>query len=178
DIWSVGCIFGEMIRGQVFFPRSDHIDQWNKIIEQLGTPSREFSSRLQPTVRNYVENRPKCSGYSLERLFPDQLFLPDSEQRKLTALLARDLLGRMLVIDPEKRMSVDEALNHPYINVWYEDSEVSAPEPGQYNHLVEEREYTVEQWKELIFHEVIQYELDQIKKYSDGDKQSIDQPME
>jgi hypothetical protein len=48
--------------------------------------------------------------------------------------------------------------------------------------LVDEREYTVEQWKELIFHEVIQYELDQIKKYSNGDKQSndqfIDQPME
>jgi hypothetical protein len=32
----------------------------------------------------------------------------------------------MLVIDPEKRISVDEALNHPYINVWYEDSEVNA----------------------------------------------------
>jgi len=32
----------------------------------------------------------------------------------------------MLIIDPEKRMSVDEALNHPYINVWYEDSEVNA----------------------------------------------------
>ncbi len=42
------------------------------------------------------------------------------------AALARDLLGRMLVIDPEKRMSVDEALNHPYINVWHEDSEVNA----------------------------------------------------
>jgi hypothetical protein len=32
----------------------------------------------------------------------------------------------MLIIDPEKRMSVDEALNHPYINVWFEDSEVNA----------------------------------------------------
>jgi hypothetical protein len=31
-----------------------------------------------------------------------------------------------IVIDPEKRMSVDQALNHPYINVWYEDSEVNA----------------------------------------------------
>ncbi len=79
-------------------------------------------------------------------------------------------------------MSVDQALNHPYINVWYEDSEVNAVgllylflflemkldilqlSPGQYNDLVDEREYTVEQWKELIFHKVIQYELDQIKK--------------
>lgn len=180
DIWSVGCIFGEMIRGQVIFPGSDHIDQWNKIIEQLGTPSREFLCRLQPTVRNYVENRPKYAGYPLDKLFPDQLFPSDSEQSKLTATLARDLLGRMLIIDPDKRMSVDEALNHPYINVWFEDSEVNAPTPGQYNHLVDEREYTVDQWKELIFAEVIQYELDQIKKLTNGNEQEYQhhQPME
>ena len=109
----------------------------------MGTPSREFLCRLQPTVRNYVENRPRYTGYTLDKLFPDQLFPTDSEQSKLTGLsfslfersinilfriasLARDLLGRMLVIDPEKRMSVDDALNHPYINVWYEDSEVNA----------------------------------------------------
>ena len=50
DIWSVGCIMGEMIRGTVLFPGTDHIDQWNKIIEQLGSPSRSFMDRLQPTV--------------------------------------------------------------------------------------------------------------------------------
>ena len=32
DLWSVGCIMGEMIRGYVLFPGTDHIDQWNKII--------------------------------------------------------------------------------------------------------------------------------------------------
>ena len=39
---------------------------------------------------------------------------------------ARDLLCKMLVVDPEKRISVDEALLHPYISVWYEDGEVNA----------------------------------------------------
>lgn len=39
---------------------------------------------------------------------------------------ARDLLSRMLVIDPEKRISVDDALLHPYINVWYDEGEVHA----------------------------------------------------
>lgn len=39
---------------------------------------------------------------------------------------ARDLLSRMLVIDPEKRISVDDALLHPYINVWYDEGEVNA----------------------------------------------------
>ena len=82
--------------------------------------------RLQPTVRNYVENRPKYPGYSFEKLFPDVLFPADStEHQGLRSSCSRDLLSKMLVIDPEKRISVDEALMHPYINVWYDESEVN-----------------------------------------------------
>lgn len=39
---------------------------------------------------------------------------------------ARDLLSKMLVIDPDKRISVDEALRHPYITVWYDPAEAEA----------------------------------------------------
>uniref|UniRef100_A0A671M1E8 Stress-activated protein kinase JNK n=1 Tax=Sinocyclocheilus anshuiensis TaxID=1608454 RepID=A0A671M1E8_9TELE len=126
DMWSVGCIFGEVIRGSVLFPGTDHIDQWNKVIEQLGTPSPEFMKKLQPTVRNYVENRPKYAGLTFPKLFPDCLFPADSEHNKLKASQARDLLSKMLIIDPAKRISVDEALQHPYINVWYDPTEVEA----------------------------------------------------
>lgn len=142
--------------------------------EQLGTPAQEFMQRLQPTVRNYVENRPRYPGYPFERLFPDVLFPSDSSEHNrlkgewvskstsasrnrlrnsrvptlgredLAALpclssffflqclfpfpasQARDLLSRMLVIDPERRISVDEALLHNYINVWYDEGEVNA----------------------------------------------------
>jgi len=159
DIWSIGCIMGEIIRGAVLFPGSDHIDQWNKIIEQLGTPAREFMERLLPTVRNYVENRPRHAGYTFERLFPDMLFPDDNtENGRTKASQARDLLCKMLVIDPQRRISVDEALKHPYICVWYEDQEVNAPPPGPYDHSVDEREHTVEQWKDLIYKEVVEYE--------------------
>merc|ERR1711911_87733 len=114
------------IRGYVLFPGTDHIDQWNKIIEKL---------------------------------FPDGLFPAESsEHSRLKASQARDLLSKMLVIDPEKRISVDEALMHPYISVWYEDGEVNAPAPGPYDHSVDEREHTVEQWKELIYKDTMEYE--------------------
>lgn len=76
----------------------------------------------------------------------------------IIASQARDLLSRMLVIDPEKRISVDDALLHPYINVWYDESEVNAPAPGPWDHSVDEREHTVDQWKELIYQEVMEYD--------------------
>lgn len=61
DIWSVGCIFGEMIRGEVLFPGEDHLNQWTQIIQSMGSPSTTFVNRLSQTVRNYVESRPRFS---------------------------------------------------------------------------------------------------------------------
>ena len=50
-------------------------------------------------------------------------FLPAAKE-------AKDLLCRMLHIDPEKRVNVDEALGHPYVNIWYDKTEVDAVSVG------------------------------------------------
>jgi c-Jun N-terminal kinase len=63
------------------------------------------------------------------------------------AAQARDLLVKMLVIDPERRISVDDALRHPYVNVWFDDSEVYAPPPRKYDYAFDEKELNVDQWK-------------------------------
>uniref|UniRef100_A0A671R461 Stress-activated protein kinase JNK n=1 Tax=Sinocyclocheilus anshuiensis TaxID=1608454 RepID=A0A671R461_9TELE len=146
----------EVILGMGY--QANDIDQWNKVIEQLGTPSQEFMMKLNQSVRTYVENRPRYTGYSFEKLFPDVLFPADSEHNKLKASQARDLLSRMLVIDASKRISVDEALQHPYINVWYDPAEVEAPPPLITDKQLNEREHTVEEWKELIYKEVLDWE--------------------
>ncbi|XP_057397303.1 mitogen-activated protein kinase 9 isoform X2 [Balaenoptera acutorostrata] len=158
DIWSVGCIMAEMVLHKVLFPGRDYIDQWNKVIEQLGTPSADFMKKLQPTVRNYVENRPKYPGIKFEELFPDWIFPSESERDKMKTSQARDLLSKMLVIDPDKRISVDEALRHPYITVWYDPAEAEAPPPQIYDAQLEEREHAIEEWKELIYKEVMDWE--------------------
>ncbi|XP_075223369.1 stress-activated protein kinase JNK-like isoform X2 [Lycorma delicatula] len=159
DMWSVGCIMAEMIRGEVLFPGSDHVNQWNKIIELLGTPSLDFMMRLKPTVRNYVENLTYFEGSPFHELFPDEFFPSGSTDNDRLRDQARDLLSKMLVIDPEKRISVDGALMHPYIREWCEEGEVNAPAPDPYDDSVDEREHTVEQWKELIYQELKEYEV-------------------
>ncbi|KAM7385643.1 hypothetical protein PAMP_001717 [Pampus punctatissimus] len=146
----------EVILGMGY--QANDIDQWNKVIEQLGTPSQDFLMKLNQSVRTYVENRPRYAGYSFEKLFPDVLFPADSDHNKLKASQARDLLSKMLVIDASKRISVDEALQHPYINVWYDPAEVEAPPPKILDKQLDEREHTVEEWKELIYKEVSEWE--------------------
>ncbi|XP_056358171.1 mitogen-activated protein kinase 9 isoform X3 [Oenanthe melanoleuca] len=126
--------------------------------KENGTPSADFMKKLQPTVRNYVENRPKYPGIKFEELFPDWIFPSESDRDKLKTSQARDLLSKMLVVDPDKRISVDEALRHPYITVWYDPAEAEAPPPQIYDAQLEEREHAIEEWKELIYKEVMDWE--------------------
>jgi len=160
DIWSVGCIFGEMIRGHVIFMGADHLNQWTQIIQQMGSPSQAFVDRLSVTVRNYVESRPRCPATNFKILFPDRKFPPSSEDPRLCADQARDLLQRMLMLDPHERITVEEALNHAYVHVWYDESEVQAPPPDISLLQAFDEEgmsQTVNNWKQLIWDQVLAF---------------------
>uniref|UniRef100_A0A1I7RIM0 Stress-activated protein kinase JNK n=1 Tax=Bursaphelenchus xylophilus TaxID=6326 RepID=A0A1I7RIM0_BURXY len=157
DVWSIGCIFAELIRGRVLFPGTDHIDQWTKIVEVVGTPGQEFTGRLLNTVRTYVENRPRYEARPWKVLFPDSSF-PETVEPRLSAACARELLSKMLVIDPNYRITIEQALQHPYVHLWYDAEEVEAPPSGRYDSAVESGEHTVDDWKTLIYNEIKEYE--------------------
>ena len=59
DIWSVGCILGEMINNRPMFPGKHYLDQICKIQEVLGTPSKEDLSFISnPKAQLYVNSLP------------------------------------------------------------------------------------------------------------------------
>lgn len=90
----------------------------------------------------YCENHTKYPVKLMTELFPDKCFPMETAddrtrsefcyygskfmQLSITALQARDLLGKMLKIDPCHRFTVDGALRHPYVNIWWDKSEVDA----------------------------------------------------
>jgi len=111
------------------------------------------------------------NGYSFEELFPDSVF-PEEQDNSEWALaqrnrgvtnvvkastLARDLLSKMLVIDPDHRISIDDALQHAYVSVWADESDKIKPPPVQYDQTIEEQDYTIQRWKELVFAELVEY---------------------
>lgn len=160
DIWSVGCIMGEMIRKRVIFLGTDHIDQWNKITQILGSPSSQFLELLNPLVRYYVTSTPTSPGIPFDRLFSDDYFPQNSEEHyQLTSTNARDLVSRMLKIDPRERITVDQALEHPYLNLWYKDEEVNSHPPEPYDGLIDDYVLEMQQWKRLLYDEAKDFKL-------------------
>lgn len=105
DIWSVGCILAELLGRTPLFPGEDFLDQVQRIISVLGTPSQEDQKYIgNENALKYIKNLPKRTRQAWDKLFPN--FKPATY----------DLLNRMLTFNPDKRYTVDECLAHPYFD--------------------------------------------------------------
>jgi serine/threonine protein kinase len=141
DVWSVGCILAELLGGKPFFKGRDYVDQLNQILHYLGTPNEETLSRIgSPRAQDYVRNLPRMQKIPFQSLFRNAN--PD----------ALDLLDRLLAFDPSSRISVEEALEHRYLQIWHDASdEPSCPTPFDFQFEVVEE---IPDMKEMILAEV------------------------
>jgi mitogen-activated protein kinase 1/3 len=127
-MWSVGCVFAELLQmvpdplhpdqataplfpGRSCFPLSaerrdswnDSRDQLNVILDVIGTPAPEDIAAVpDPSVRAYLGGLPQRAAKPLSQVCPS------------ASAEALDLLSRLLTFNPRRRLSVQEALEHPY----------------------------------------------------------------
>ena len=102
DMWSIGCIFAEMVNGSILFKGFSEKEQVRKIFEIFGTPTEK-------TYPMYME----YSGWKDENW---EVYLPKNLKEILPTLDDNgiDLLKKLLELDPEKRILATEALEHPF----------------------------------------------------------------
>ncbi|KAH8918846.1 Pkinase-domain-containing protein [Atractiella rhizophila] len=105
DLWSVGCIFGELVLGEPVMQGKGEIDQINRILKLLGAPSTE----AWPEVK-------ELKGY---KALNTSSYPPYSSLRSTFKFLnssGLDLLSSFLTYNPETRITAAEAVKDPYFS--------------------------------------------------------------
>jgi len=103
DVWSVGCIFAELLGRKPFFPGDDYIDQLTIISQKLGKISeKDLDFVTSDKAKRFMKRLPNKKPVPLSKQFPNS----NAE--------GIDLLRKMLSVHPLKRINVKDALEHPF----------------------------------------------------------------
>ncbi|PHT86474.1 Mitogen-activated protein kinase -like protein NTF4 [Capsicum annuum] len=144
DVWSVGCIFMELMDRKPLFPGRDHVHQLRLIMELIGTPSEAEMEFLNENAKRYIRQLPLYRRQSFTEKFPH------------VNPAAIDLVEKMLTFDPRRRITVEDTLAHPYLASLHDISdEPICTTPFSFD--FEQHALTEEQMKELIYRESIAF---------------------
>ncbi|CAF2113015.1 unnamed protein product [Brassica napus] len=134
----------QMMTRTPLFPGRDRSDQLRSILEFLGSPTEDDIGSLNESGKQCLKMLPWFDRQSFFVKFPDVPFL---------AVL---LLEKMLKFDPRKRISVEDALADPYFKTMHNiNNEPVCTKLFDFD--LEEHPLTVEQIKELIYHEALAF---------------------
>lgn len=158
DIWSIGCIFAEVLTGRPLFPGKNVVHQLDLMTDLLGTPSLDTISRVRnEKARRYLSSMRKKQPVPFTQKFPN------------ADPLALKLLERLLAFDPKDRPTAEEALADPYFKGLAKvEREPSCQPITKMEFEFERRRVTKDDIRELIFREILEYHPQLLKDYING----------
>uniref|UniRef100_A0A7N0UMK0 mitogen-activated protein kinase n=1 Tax=Kalanchoe fedtschenkoi TaxID=63787 RepID=A0A7N0UMK0_KALFE len=158
DIWSIGCIFAELLTGKPLFPGKNVVHQLDLMTDLLGTPSAEAIARVRnEKARRYLS--------SMRRKKP----IPFSQKFPNADPLALRLLERMLAFEPKDRPTAEQALADPYFKGLAKvEREPSAQPVTKMEFEFERRRITKDDVRELIYREILEYHPKMLKEFMEG----------
>jgi len=153
DMWSVGCILGELIVGKAIFQGTSTLNQIEKVLELIGKPKNEDIEAVESPHAATI-----LSSINITKKKSFQSFFANASESAL------DLLRKLLVFNPNHRLTVEEALQHKYVE------QFSSPEEEIVaDHIIEipmddNTKFSVKEYRNAIYDDISRKKKEQRKK--------------
>jgi len=162
DIWGVGCIFAELLRGKPLFPGKNVVKQLEIITDLLGTPTPlQIAKVRNEKARRFLQNMRIKPAVPLSEKFPGV------EPKAL------NLLGRLLSFDPDDRPTASEALADPYFDGLADVTREPARRPLPKEVFEwDNRRLSREEVRELLYKEILEYHPQAKTEFENAEQRS------
>jgi len=142
DTWAVGCILGEMFNGRAIFPGTSTMNQLERIIEVVNPSEQDKASIDSPFAKTMLTSVPNPRPRPLEAMFPNAP--PEG----------LDLIRKCLQFNPANRITMDEAVQHPYLAQFHNAAnEPIASRPVQIM-IDDNKKYAAADYRERLYREI------------------------
>jgi len=155
DVWSIGCIFAEMLVRRALFPGQNTQHQLRLIVECLGAPATEELQQIpNQKCRRYIESLPTEEAAKFNTYFGD------------VSAEAKELLRKTICFGAQQRVSVQEALRQEYLSALFcPDDEPTRAPLDTTDFEFERRKINFKALREELFIEAMCYYPENIERF-------------
>jgi len=161
DVWSVGCILGELLGGKPMFPGTSTMNQLDRIIEITGRPTTEDIDAIKsPFAATMLESLPPSNPKALSDMFP------------AASADALDVLRLMLQFNPNKRITAEKSLEHPYVGQFHNPADEPACDKEIKIAIDDDHKFSIADYRTHLYNDIIakRKEKRRSKKAKDASK--------
>lgn len=144
DLWSVGCILGELLGAKPLFPGTSTMNQIDRVLEVTGRPIQEDLDFMNsPYAQQMLEHLPPTPRKNLRDTYPHA-----SEE-------AIDFMTQTLQFNPIKRPTAEQALEHPYVAQFHNPEDEPVCERKADTALLDNKKFSVEEYRNKLYHDIL-----------------------
>jgi mitogen-activated protein kinase 15 len=145
DAWSVGAILGEMLLSQPLFPGKSTVHQLELVLEVTGRPNKldmkAIKSKHTATMLESIAVKPQRS---LQSMFPT------------APADALDLLGKLLVFNPDRRLSIEDAIRHPYLSQFHNPADEPTLNAPIHISIDDNKRYKISEYRKYLYRKIVE----------------------